>query len=98
MTTTVVGKESGRRIVVENTEVFMPTGNPVYELYVQDGPAGAKVETKFTLFGVHLPIGMARSVELNINNTHGVIWDAFHEHLDIDYKQGSTPSTVKKTS
>jgi hypothetical protein len=96
MTTTVVGKESGRRIVVENTAVFMPTGNSFYDLYVRDAPAGAKVETKFRLFGVHLPIGVRHEIEVNSNNPHDTIWDATRERLDVDYKQESTPSTIKE--
>jgi hypothetical protein len=90
MTTTVVGKESGRRIVVENTAVFMPTGNPYYDLYIHDAHTGAKVETKFRLFGVHLPIGVRHEVEVNKDNPRGVIWDASQELLDVNYSQGPT--------
>lgn len=86
MTTSIEGKEFGKK-VIDNSKVIFSTGNRFYDLILQDGPNGGKAETRFNLFGIHLPIGGSKSVEVNLTNPHGTIWDANREFLDVWYRE-----------
>jgi hypothetical protein len=87
MTTTVVGKESGGSIVVENGVEHCPTGNRFYTLFVRGGPTSGEVWLQFTLGKLILPIPLPwfRDVKkVDEANPKSSMW-ANAEELDISF-------------
>ncbi|MBU1326523.1 hypothetical protein KKB64_03755 [Patescibacteria group bacterium] len=90
MTTTVVGKESDTRIVVEKGVEHYPTGNPFYTLFVHGGPTSGEVWLQLSIGKLILPIPLpfARDIKkVDKENPDNRIWDANKEHLGIHFTQ-----------
>ena len=88
MTTTVVGKESGRKIVVEKAEAFVPTGNPYYTLYIRGDDESGEVSLRFSIGRLIFPFSLSPFEEVRrVDEEHpdSGIWDANGEYLDIHF-------------
>lgn len=96
MTTTVVGKESGKTIEVQEGVKHFPTGNPFYTLFVHGGPTSGEVWTQFTLGKLILPIPLSRFREVkkvDKDTPKNSMWNGFNEFLDISF---SPPTSAQK--
>lgn len=90
MTTTVVDKESGTRIVVEKGVEHYPTGNPFFTLFVRGGPTSGEVWLQHSIGKLILPIPLVRDIKkVDKEYPDNRIWDANREYLEIHFAQST---------
>ena len=93
MTTTVVGKENGLRIIVNNGIDHFPTGNAFQTLFVRGGPTSGEVWLQFTLGKLILPFPLPwfRDVKkVDQDNPKNRIWDGNSQFRDIIFTPPAT--------
>ncbi len=88
MTTTVVGKESGTTVVVEDGVKHFPTGNAYNVLFVRGGAESGEAWLQFAL-DKHIfpfPLPWFRDV-ITVDKEHpkDMMWNGFNEYLDISF-------------
>jgi hypothetical protein len=90
MTTTVVGKESGTTIVVQEGVRHFSTGNSFCTLFVRGGPASGEVWLQDSIGKLVLPLPLPRFrnvKKVDKDKPKSLMWNGNNEYLDVFFTE-----------